>query len=455
MTEHKLFRLAAPKVVSAAAVAGLGFSVPAAAQEFDWQSQSGAEINVLLISHQFVESVQPLIPEFEALTGITVNLEVLAEQAGNEKILADLSSRAGTVDVFMTSPLQNWQFATAGWIEPLDTYLSDPALTDNAAYQVEDFFQGVLNSNRWTRVPLAGIGEGDLWGLPINSESYLIAYRPSVFEELGLEVPETYADLLAIADRLDDGAAQFGLITRFDTYWDLPYLTFGTMLQSYGVTMIYEDGTLGICSPESIAATNDFVTLIQTASPEGAGAFTWYEALQGFSSGQYALSFNEADLFAPVYENPDDSAISDDVGYAPTPLGPDGQRAAGAWIWSMSMNAASDDKDAAWLFLNWVTSPDTMVATHLGGNMNPVRQSAWENPDVAAMVDSWGATPGQYREVTATMGEVAAIRFPPHPELTRALDRWAAAVQEVYFRGTDTAEALCAAQDDIASMLGL
>ena len=118
----------------------------------------------------------------------------------------------------------------------------------------------------------------------------------------------------------------------------------------------------------------------------------------------------------------------------------------GAWIWSMSMNAASKNKEATWLFLSWVTSKDTMIATHLAGNMNPVRASAWENPDVVAMVNSWGETPGQYSDVTATMAEVAAVRFPPHPELTRMLDRWAQAVQEVYFNGTDTRTALCEAQ---------
>jgi multiple sugar transport system substrate-binding protein len=73
---------------------------------------------------------------------------------------------------------------------------------------------------------------------------------------------------------------------------------------------------------------------------------------------------------------------------------------------------------------------------------------------VAALVDSWGAHPGQYREVTATMAKVAAIRFPPHPELTRMLDRWAQAVQEVYFGNFDAETALCAAQDDVRKMIG-
>ena len=51
------------------------------------------------------------------------------------------------------------------------------------------------------------------------------------------------------------------------------------------------------------------------------------------------------------------------------------------------------------------------------------------------------------------MGEVAAVRFPPHPELTRMLDRWAQAVQEVYFGKAGAKEALCAAEADIKPML--
>ncbi len=437
-------------IATTTALASPGFG-----KDIDWKQASGTEINVLLISHQFVDALRPLLPQFEEKTGIRVNLEVLAEQAGNEKILADLSSRAGLVDVFMTSPLNNWQYATAGWIEPLDPYLADSSKTDAETYKLDDFFPGVLSSNRWTREPLKGIGEGDLWALPINTETYMLAYRPGVFAELGLTAPKTYAELLGMADKLDKGSAQYGMITRFDTYWDLPFLTFGTMLQSYGVEMLDKDGALGICSDASVQATDDFVTLVKTASPAGAGAFTWYEALQGFSSGQYALSFNEGDLFAPVYEDPEQSAISDDVAYAPTPLGPTGERKAGAWIWALSMNAASGKKDASWLFLEWATLPETMIATHLAGNMNPVRASAWADPKVAAMVDSWGSEPGQYRKTVETMEEVAAVRFPPHPELTRALDRWASAVQEVYFKGTDTRSALCAAQDDIKGMLGL
>lgn len=448
---YRVLGLAALAATLACGVSGTALA------EIDWQQAKGSTINLLLISHPFTESLKPLLPEFEAKTGITVTFEELAEQPGFEKLLADLSAGTGVFDVFMTSPLNNWQYATAGWVEPLDGYIGDAKLTDEAAYDLGDFVPGILASGRWTLEPMKGLGEGQLFGLPVNFETYQLAYRPSLMQKLGLEVPTTYADLLGMADKLTidngDGSKTYGVVTRFDKYWDLPFLTFGTMLASYGVKMVDDQGNLQVCSPASVAATTDFIKLIRTASPEGAGAFTWYEAMQGFASGQYVMSFDEANLFAPVYEDPKQSSVSDDVGYAPTPLGPDGTRSAQAWVWSVSMSAASQHKDAAWLFLEWLTSKETMIQTHLGGNMNPVRSSAWADPQVAALVESWGEHPGQYREVTEEMGKVAGIWFPPHPELTRMLDRWAEAIQQSYFDNGNVEANLCAAQDAIARML--
>ena len=197
-----------------------------------------------------------------------------------------------------------------------------------------------------------------------------------------------------------------------------------------------------------------FVSILKKSSPAGAGAFTWSDAMQGFASGQYAMAFNEADLFAPTYQDPKQSKVTKDIGYAVTPEGPAGRKA-GTWLWSMSMNSATKNEIASWLFLQWVTSPDIMIKTHLNGNMNPVRASAWQDPQVAKLVDSWGETPGQYKDVVSEMGKVAQILYPPHPELTRALDVWAGAIQKTYFGKGTAKQNLCSAQTEITKILGL
>ena len=138
------------------------------------------------------------------------------------------------------------------------------------------------------------------------------------------------------------------------------------------------------------------------------------------------------------------------------PQAPMGTIKANSWIWQVAMNSASKNKNAAWLFMQWLTSKEVMAETHLNGNMNPVRSSAWEDPRLVEMVESWGEYPGQYAEVQVTMLEnYSGLWFPPHPELTRALDRWAEAVQQSFFEGGNVERNLQKAAQDIATMLGL
>lgn len=423
-----------------------------AGEDYDPRAFEGASINLLFIEHPFVASLEPLIADFEEMTGITVTYEVFSEQQGFDKLQADLSAGAGNYDIIMTDPLHNWQYAAAGWLEPLESYYENPAIT-MPEYNVEDFAPGIFEAGQWNLELNEGIGEGSTWALPINFESYNLTYRPSMLDAAGVEVPETYEEVLAATEALSGSLEgnNYPIVTRFDRYWDLTYLTFGSMAQSYGVELLDENGEVGIASPEGVEAANLFLEIVKAGSPSDASAFTWYEVLQGMASGRFAMALNEADLFAATYENESESSISDDVGYALVPEGPAG-RATGAWVWQVSMNAAAEDKGASWMFLQWLTSPDVLLQTHLAGNMNPVRLSAWDDPELAAMVDEWGAEPGQYREVLEATAEIAAIRFPPHPELTRVLDIWAEALQASYFDGNTEAN-LQSAAEEIAGIL--
>ena len=417
-------------------------------------------INILCISTTIADIISKQVLDFEAETGIKVNCEVLEESSAFEKLLTDLSSSSGTYDLFMTSPVYNWQYISGGWVEPLDSYIADSSRTA-ADWDLDDFIPGILNSGRWTGEKLTGVGEGSLYSLPLMFETYMLAYRPSVLSKYGLEVPTTYEEMaqcvsqLAAQDNLSDtnGMPMYPVVTRFDKYWDLTYLTFGTMLQSYGVTMVDDSGKVAINSPGSIEATKIFVKMIQEGSPDGAGQFTFYESQQGFASGQYVFCFNEADGFTAVYEDPEQSMVSDDVGYAVTPLGPSGLRSASTWLWSMSMNSASKHKDEAWQVLQYLTSKDVMIRQHLQGSMEPVRQSAWENADVIALINGYGELEGQYYDVVKTMGECAELTLPAHPEITRALDAWATAIQSAYYGQATVEDALNAAAAEITEIL--
>ena len=180
-------------------------------------------INILCISTTIADIISKQVLDFEAETGIKVNCEVLEESSAFEKLLTDLSSSSGTYDLFMTSPVYNWQYISGGWVEPLDSYIADSSRTA-ADWDLDDFIPGILNSGRWTGEKLTGVGEGSLYSLPLMFETYMLAYRPSVLSKYGLEVPTTYEEMaqcvsqLAAQDNLSDtkGMPMYPVVTRFD-----------------------------------------------------------------------------------------------------------------------------------------------------------------------------------------------------------------------------------------------
>ena len=74
-------------------VVALSFCSIVSADSVNWRQEEGTALNVLFVAHPFVDAVRPLIPEFEAKTGIKINLEVQSEVPAFEKILMDLQSR--------------------------------------------------------------------------------------------------------------------------------------------------------------------------------------------------------------------------------------------------------------------------------------------------------------------------------------------------------------------------
>jgi hypothetical protein len=137
------------KFVQVLVVLSLIVGASALAQEFNWKAQEGAELKLLLNQHPYQQALVSELPQFEALTGIKVTYDVFPEQNYFDKVTIDLSAgESSTYDVFMTGAYMIWQYAPAGWMEPLEPFINDPSKT-NADYDFEDIFPDLRNSERW------------------------------------------------------------------------------------------------------------------------------------------------------------------------------------------------------------------------------------------------------------------------------------------------------------------
>jgi len=412
-----------------------------------------AEIHLLLNRHPFTESILRFIPEYERQTGVRVSTLLLSEEEYFEKLITELSSRSSFYDLFMVGFPHLWQYAKAGWLVPLDSYIENPDLTP-ADWDPNDFFPELIACSRWNLEQGAGMGEGPLWALPVNEEAYVIFYRKDLFERFNVKPPATYEEVYKAARTLTrnvDGQQIYGFGHRGVQSWSTIHPGYLTAFASWGARDFDESMHCVIDSPQGIRITDLFIRTLKEGGPPGWPGYTWYEGKEGFLSGRFAMWF-DANHQAAAFENPAKSQVAGKVGYLLPPPGPDGQIRSSTWVWSVAMNAASKQKDTAWRFLAWATSKDVLQRTVPYENINPTRRSVWEDP-VTVEATNWDQ--GEYRRTAQLLlSKYARIRWTPSTYVTQAGDRWAAALQEIY-EGKRTAEqALKDAAEDINKMVG-
>ncbi|HWU38341.1 MAG TPA: hypothetical protein VN203_11905, partial [Candidatus Acidoferrum sp.] len=63
--------------------------------KINWKQFEGQKLTIGLNKHPYTESLLPLIPEFETLTGIKVEYLILPENEYGAKLTADLSQQRG------------------------------------------------------------------------------------------------------------------------------------------------------------------------------------------------------------------------------------------------------------------------------------------------------------------------------------------------------------------------
>ena len=336
----------------------------------DWQQAKGQKLTLMLVKHFWTDAVKANLDQFKALTGIDVTLDVYEEEEFRQKRTIALTSGNATPDIFMVDWLG--QFVDAGWIEPIEGYLNDPKLTNLQWYNLDDMFAGARNFATY---------KGKLSALPITAEVQILYYRKDLLEAKGLKVPETMDDMYKVAMALKT-ADLAGIANRGRRGAGANVWPWSGYVMSYGGRVLDEQGQPVIDSPENIAGTEMYAKQLQDAGPAGVVNYDWYEVLQDFQQGKAAM-FTDSSGFVPSVLDKSKNAFADKVGFAPLPKGPGkDQPVPNGWYWLVGMNAKSAHKTAAWLFLEWASSPQgTLAISKTGGS--PPRASAWQDPAFA------------------------------------------------------------------------
>ena len=388
----------------------------------------------------YVASVERHAGEFEERTGLELDIRIIPSDEYFSNKIHHLLEGENAADVYMSGPVLLWEHVAAGYVEPLDDY--------TVGSDVDDFVDRLLDSNRWSGRFGDPLGDGPLLEIPVNCESYNLAYVPEVLDAAGLTVPTTWAEYFDTARAAVRSGGVRGFAQRGTDAWHTMYTGFATQLWSYRGAD-FENGRCAIADPVAVHATSEFIDALRDAGPTDWLDQRWYELALDFARGRYALIV-DSDHYVAYFEEPATSALVGRIGYAPPPVGPTGLRRPNLWTWSLVMNTRAADKQAAWRFIEWASSREFLLCSVFEGNMNPTRTSIWDDERFRTHTAGWGSF---YEVARRLVEDDAFVLVTPVANYLEIARRWVQALLVAYAGRADVAGALQAAAADIDALV--
>lgn len=321
--------------------------------------------------------------EFSRLTGIEVEWIVAPLERVYARTQVDVARQAGHHDIFYID--QSWLGKFRPHLELVEQWRAreDLAYPD---WDWEDFLAPLVRHT-------ASFG-GDVIAVPYDITIFIGMVRKDLFSRHGVAVPEDLGSWLAAARKLDAAMAPEVRGTtgqmRVGHYSLLCH--FSTWLWGHGGSFMRADGSPALEEAEALEAMA-YLKELSTCMPERSLAWDWTGEARSFAHGRAAFYGSWAEFF-PMFDDPAESSI---VGLAEPVAMPAARRLRAAEACGfgecpgmshqggsgIALSRYSKNKEAGWVFLQWLTSRDVAVrASLLGSGASATRESVFKDPRI-------------------------------------------------------------------------
>lgn len=321
---------------------------------------SGTTLNLLCVSSAQASAIQSIATEFEDLTGIKLAFSFLANSASITKTSVSLQAKSSAYDIYQIQSFYVPQYAAAGYFVSVDELKAKSGITypnlDLAVYSPSSL-SALTDASK-------------LLALPMFNATQVVYYRTDIFKSAKIDgIPSTLQQLEQVCSQIHNaGHAAIALRTSIGSTENL--FTWTAWLYNYGGGYYSNyNSTSGkysgpnLSAKESLTAGQLYIDVMRKYGPPGALNWGVSDVTKSFLSGQVAM-MQEGSPFGGTINDPKTSAVAGKVGAFAIPPGPAGSyypSAAQGW----GISSYSKNQDAAWLFSQWATAPETLLKATL------------------------------------------------------------------------------------------
>ncbi len=294
-------------------IALLAIMLPAAAQDMGGcmiePPESAAQINMIGWTYPIIDFYADELEACNAVDNIDVNTQLLDSGSAHDQLrLALGAGGASPYDIIMVTQGDIESYVAEGWMMPLNDLIDKY----EDEYQISD---------------ILGIGDmtvdGMVYGLPMEQNTRHLFYRPDLLDKHGIEVPETWDDVIAACGALQ---AEDSIVIPFTTQLHAGWawrIEFSDMLLGFGGQPLNDDMTPAFNSDEGVMALEKLVEIVEACMGEEGLTYSIDDSQIGIATGELAMAFTWASRAAAM-DDPDFSDYVGGINFAPAPRAVEG-----------------------------------------------------------------------------------------------------------------------------------
>ncbi len=289
--------------------------------------------------------------------------------AFHDLLTQKLKNRSKDVDVFFMDVIWPPEFAAAGWAMPLGEKFPSE--------EQKKFLEGTILANTY---------KGNVYGVPLFIDSGMLFYRKDLLEKHGFSPPKTWHEMVDQAIKIieresREGIEMYGFSGQFKQYEGLVCDMMEYILSNNGY-IIDEEGKIGIVGRSAVDAVR-FVrdNVIGSIAPRGVLTYQEPESLDLFIQGR-AVFLRSWPYAWSVSNDRARSRIAGKVGIAKLPYFNKGTSYSTLGGWQLGISSYSSNKEAAWMFISFLTSDRIQKLYSIKAGKAPTRKALFDDPEL-------------------------------------------------------------------------
>lgn len=335
--------------------------------------------------------------------GVKIDIETggATSELQRQYLSTVLNAKDSAIDIYMIDIVNPAQYFSAGWLEPLNAYLGNPA----------DVMKPYLPV-----YATANVVDGKIAAMPAFADAMFMYYRKDLLDKYGIKPPTTWDELSAAARRVQEGEKNPNLqgLSIQGAPIEGAVCTFLLPYWSQGKEFNDAAGRITLDKPAAARGLNQWLGMVdQGVIKKNVAEVRTPDTVNEFKAGQVVFAINWGFAW-DRFKDDADSQVKGQVGVMPLPAMAGGKSATcvGGWQWAVS--AFSRSKAEAAKLVKFMSSPQASKFLAAEGSLLPVYQSVYTDADVTRAVPWFKdaanvVVAGRSRPLSKEYGQVSDI----------------------------------------------